>query len=162
MALFEVLFGPLAGLEYRRCVSRPWLFWARLAATLPMVATLLFVGWAWWLSQQIESGTVPTGLVGGAAVHLIGWGLAIALMMSPAVLAGTLAGEKAKGTFDLLLTARISSREIVLSRLLSRLGQIGVLLAAGLPGVVLATCQCGVPLAHYPALLLLPVAFNLK
>jgi ABC-type transport system involved in multi-copper enzyme maturation permease subunit len=55
------------------------------------------------------------------------------VVLTPAYLAGAIAGERERGTLDLLLTAHLSDREIVLGKLAARLVHLGGILLAGLP-----------------------------
>ena len=68
----------------------------------------------------------------GLAV-LEGMGVVIALLISPALLAGSLAGDKERGTLGLLLTASVNSWQIVAGRLSGKLAQVGMILLAGVP-----------------------------
>ena len=140
--VFELLFGPLAGSECRRLVGRRWLFVVRTLAALPGVVTVLIVGWIWWMTRLFEPDVSPYSIFTGGLIATEGIAVTVAFVLSPAVLAGTLAGEKASGTLELLLTARVSSGEIVLGHLLSRLGQVGIILLAGLPLLVWAAALC--------------------
>jgi ABC-type transport system involved in multi-copper enzyme maturation permease subunit len=58
---------------------------------------------------------------------------AAVVVLTPAYLAGAIADERERGTLDLLLTTRLSDREIVLGKLAARLTHLGGILLAGLP-----------------------------
>lgn len=61
-------------------------------------------------------------------------------LATPAMVAGAITDEKSRGTLQYLLTADLTSSEIVLGKLLGRLAQVGVLLLTALP----VFCFCGV------------------
>ena len=69
--------------------------------------------------------------------------LTIVVVQAPAVLAGSLAGERERGVLQLLLTTAVSPREIVLGRLLGKLSQVGMILLAGLPLLALLAAWNG-------------------
>jgi ABC-type transport system involved in multi-copper enzyme maturation permease subunit len=58
---------------------------------------------------------------------------ALTLVLTPAYVAPAIAEEKERKTLEFLLTTDLYSREIVLGKLLARLGQVALLLLAGLP-----------------------------
>ena len=74
----------------------------------------------------------------------------IALLIAPAMLAGSLAGDKERGTLGLLLTTNVNSWEIVTGRLIGKLVPIGIILLAGFPLWVLLAGLAGI---RVPALL---------
>jgi ABC-type transport system involved in multi-copper enzyme maturation permease subunit len=67
---------------------------------------------------------------------------AAVLVLTPAFVAGTVAGERERGTLDLLLTTPLRDRDIVLGKLGAGLAQVGGVLLAGLP-VLAATLVWG-------------------
>lgn len=69
----------------------------------------------------------------------------LVLLMTPAFVAGTIAEEKQRRTLHYLLASRLSSAEIVLGKLFSRLLHLGVYLILGLPIFSLLTLFGGVP-----------------
>lgn len=66
------------------------------------------------------------------ALFAITQGLAV-VAITPALVAGTIAGEKQRKTLHYLLASTLTDSEIVLGKLLSRMLMIFVFLAAGLP-----------------------------
>src|SRR5207248_1824364 len=84
--------------------------------------------------------------------------LTVALVLGPAVLAGSLAGEKERGVLALLLTTRVSSREIVTGRLAGKLTQVGMILLTGLPAVILLARMADLPAGVILTLLVVPAA----
>jgi ABC-type transport system involved in multi-copper enzyme maturation permease subunit len=69
---------------------------------------------------------------------------AAVLVLTPAFVAGAFAGERERGTLDLLLATPLRSREIVLGKLFARLVHVGVLLLTGLPVLCIVLVWGGV------------------
>ena len=96
--------------------------------------------WLWWATEQIYPGYTPTYQLRIALWTAAMILLTIVVVQAPAVLAGSLAGERERGVLQLLLTTAATPREIVSGRLLGKLSQVGMILFAGLPvlGVLFA------------------------
>src|SRR5262245_12379022 len=58
---------------------------------------------------------------------------AILVLLTPALVAGSISDEKARGTLQYLLTADLRPGEIILGKLLGRLYQVLLLVLVGLP-----------------------------
>lgn len=156
-----VLFGPLVLPECRRAVGRGWLIWVRTLLALATVGTALACIWWWWAFQSLDPSFLPFSTFRVGLGTIEGMGIALALVMAPAVLAGSLAGEKERGSMGLLLTTRVDSREIVMGRVAGKLSQIGMILFAGVPGLVLIAALAGIrPLTTF-MLFALPLAVTL-
>jgi ABC-type transport system involved in multi-copper enzyme maturation permease subunit len=84
--------------------------------------------------------------------------LTIVVVQAPAVLAGSLAGERERGVLQLLLTTAVSPREIVLGRLLGKLSQVGMILLAGVPLLTILFAWNGFGLLHLAMIFLLVTA----
>ncbi|MBI3468165.1 MAG: hypothetical protein HY000_34605 [Planctomycetes bacterium] len=123
-----------------------------------MIWSSICAGWFWWFYVQVEPSFRPDGLLRGTLIGLEAIELTVALIMAPAVLGGTLAAEKSRGTLGMLLIARVSAYEIVAARLISRLCQVLTLLAAGLPLLLLVAGLLRQSLWEQMLLLLLPAA----
>jgi len=159
-SLLELLVGPMAAIECQRSLGRGWVLLVRALATLPPAMVLLAVLWFWWFSQQMMPDYSPgPSLAGGVAV-VEAMLVTAALLVGQALLAGTLAGDKARSTLGLLLTTRVSPREIVVGRLAGRLCVVGVLLAAGLPALVWLAALYGLGLGSHLTLVALPAAVS--
>jgi ABC-type transport system involved in multi-copper enzyme maturation permease subunit len=128
-----VLFGHLAGPECRRALARGWLIVARSVVGLALALALLFLLWFWWLNALFDASYAPGGpleiTLSISAIAL----LLIVVVQVPAMLAGSLAGERERGVLQLLLTTAVTPREIVTGRLLGKLSQVGMILLAGGP-----------------------------
>jgi ABC-type transport system involved in multi-copper enzyme maturation permease subunit len=66
------------------------------------------------------------------------------LALTPAYLAGAVAGEKEKKTLALLFTTALTNRDIILGKMLARLAHVGGVLLVGLPVLSLAQLWGGV------------------
>jgi ABC-type transport system involved in multi-copper enzyme maturation permease subunit len=127
-------------------------------AVVPPALVVLGVLWAWWFSRQILSTFSPQEVLRWGLLLVEGMLLTAALVLTPALLAGTLAGEKVRSTLGLLLASEVSSGEIVLARLVGRLCVIGVVLLAGLPALVLLAALRSIGPLNLGILIVLPVA----
>ena len=81
-----------------------------------------------------------------------------ALLLSPAFLAGSLAGDMERGALGLLLTSRINAYEIVMGRLTGKLCQVAFVLLGALPILALVGPQVGTHLSTFATLLILPLS----
>jgi ABC-type transport system involved in multi-copper enzyme maturation permease subunit len=156
--LVTLLFGHLAGTECRRALARGWLIVVRSLLGLLLAAIALFLIWMWWLIVQTNASYVPSymlraTLAAGAMILLT-----IVVVQAPAVLAGSLAGDRERGVLQLLLTTVVSPREIVSGRLLGKLSQVGMILLAGVPFLVLLGAWNGLDLLQLATLFLLLAA----
>ena len=146
--LARLVFGHLAGIECRRGLVRGWLLWLRALVGTLLAPALFFLIWAWWLNAKYDSTFVP-GIelrifLSAAALVL----LTITAVQAPAVLAGSLAGERERGILQLLLTTAASPREIVEGRLLGKLCQVGMIILAGVPVLAFLAPLDGLGLTH--------------
>ena len=133
--LATALVGPLAGPELRRGATRRWPLAVRLAVAVVAAITVLGAGLSTLLGARLDPRHMPFRELRGGMTALEVMGLLGALVMAPAVLAGSLADEKARGAMALLLTTRVDAREIVAGRLAGRLGVIAPALLALLPAL---------------------------
>jgi ABC-type Na+ efflux pump permease subunit len=162
VSLATLVFGPLAGPECRRALARGWLLVVRTLLGLSLALIVLFGMWVWWLSLLTDPYFVPDiGELRAGLAALAMILLTIAVVQAPAVLAGSLAGERERGVLQLLLTTDVSAREIVTGRLLGKLSQVGMIVMAGLPLVALLSVWNGFGLAHLAGIALLLAAVSL-
>jgi ABC-type transport system involved in multi-copper enzyme maturation permease subunit len=156
--LVTLLFGHLAGTECRRALARGWLIVVRSLLGLLLAAIAFFLIWMWWLIVQTNASYVPSymlraTLAAGAMILLT-----IVVVQAPAVLAGSLAGDRERGVLQLLLTTVVSPREIVSGRLLGKLSQVGMIILAGVPFLVLLGAWNGLDLLQLATMFLLLAA----
>jgi ABC-type transport system involved in multi-copper enzyme maturation permease subunit len=158
----RILLGYLTGTECRRALARGWLLVVRGLVGGLLAFVLLFLVWTWWLSARYDPYSVPALelLIVVSAVALIL--LTIVVVEAPAVLAGSLAGERERGVLHLLLTTAVTPREIVEGRLLGKLSQVGMIILAGFPMLAFLAPWVGMGIADVATmlLLLLAVAFG--
>jgi ABC-type transport system involved in multi-copper enzyme maturation permease subunit len=158
MNLALILFGPLAEPECRRALARGWLIAVRTLAAMVLAAVAISVIWYWWLGVRLDPFYLPSSelryaLAAGGMIELT-----IAVVMPPALLAGSLAGERERGVLQLLLTAAVSAREVVVGRMAGKLSQVWMILLAGLGPLALLAAWSGLSLLQFAILLLLVLA----
>jgi ABC-type transport system involved in multi-copper enzyme maturation permease subunit len=112
----------------------------------------------WWLRILSDPFYMPTELMTIALATAAPILLTIVVVQAPAVLAGSLAGERERGVLQLLLTTAASPREIVTGRLLGKLSQVGMILLAGVPLLALLAAWNGLSLLEAVSLVLLLAA----
>jgi ABC-type Na+ efflux pump permease subunit len=150
-----LLVGPLAGPECRRALARGWLLVVRaLAATIPAMVALALV-WYWWLIGRIDPDFDPSSAVRIALATVAMMMMTVVVVMAPAVLAGSLAGDRERGVLAMVLMTTASPREIVLGRLSGKLSQVGMILLGGLPALALLAAWNNLGAPRLAALVLL-------
>ena len=159
--LATLLVGPLAGPECRRAVARGWLILVRALAATAVFGVTLLAYWVWGLEQSLDGSHQPFWEIRIALGLVAGMLLTLALVLGPALLAGSLAGEKERGSLALLLTTRVTSREIVSGRVVGKLAQLGMILLACLPAFVLLISLAGFRPTTFLAAVLLPTAVGI-
>ena len=152
------LFGPLVVPECRRALARGWLVLLRGASALVMMGVAAAMVWWWWTASQIDPTFSPYQTLRVGLQATLTLGLTLAVILTPALIAGTLAGEKERGSMGLLLTTRVSPREIVSGRVVAKLSQIGMVLLAGLPGLFLLGGLAGIGPAAMATMVAQPLA----
>jgi ABC-type transport system involved in multi-copper enzyme maturation permease subunit len=131
----DLLFGPLAGLECHRALSRRWVLVVRLILAAAAVVVVLLTLFAWAVAARFSDDFRPGGLFSGALSMIEATAVILSVVITPAMVAGSLAGERVRGTLMLLLISHVTPREIVSARCAGRLSVVGVLLLGGLPPV---------------------------
>lgn len=71
--------------------------------------------------------------------------LALVVLVSPALSAVSIAGERERQTFDLLLVTGVGVRRIVLGKMMENFAFLALLIVSGAPVMVLAYMAAGVP-----------------
>jgi ABC-type transport system involved in multi-copper enzyme maturation permease subunit len=158
----SLLFGPLAGPECSRAARRGWLIWVRLLTAIAAGVVAFIALWVWWISGKIDIYHQPFDEIRTALMVIEGLMVTWAMLLAPACLAGSLAGEKERGSIGLLLTTRVNSAEIVLGRLAAGLSLILMIELAVTPALILFGALSGFNLASTLTLIALPasVAFG--
>ena len=158
MTLLDELFGPLATLECRRAVRPRWVLWVRLLVALPACMVVLVVAWVWILLRQVDPAFLPHPILAGGLLAIEMVELFLALLLSPALIAGAIAGEKDRGTLGMLLASQLSPREIILGRLAGCFSQVAMLAATGAVPLVFLAALCGLDPDQILLLTMLPAA----
>ncbi len=139
--------------------------------TIPMVMTVinavLFAGAIAAVSAAILRIRTEFALDYAAFLHIY---MAVAAMqyimvlfMVPIFTADTIAGERERGTFDMLLTTRLTAAEIFAEKLASAYVSIAVIIISGLPAMLIPLMFGGVHIqsAVFAMLIILIEAFEL-
>ncbi len=158
---WTMLLGPLAAPECSRASRRSWVIWVRMVPAFAAGAVAFFVLWFWWIGQQIDPTHQPFYELRTALTIIEGILVVFAMIMTPAVLAGSLAGEKERGSIGLLLTTRVNASEIVLGRLAGRLSQVAMIELAAVPALLMIASMAGLGFAPTLTLLALPISLAL-
>jgi len=151
-----------------------------LFAYVVLLGAVVWVAWPEerWLSLTPESGTTtafgnpePQGQSEGAKqatqlVNLLFLGQYVLMsLMTPSFAAGTIAGEKERKTYEMLLASPMRPGAIVLGKLLASLSHLAVLVFCSLPIVMLCLPLGGVSLyevlATYVAMAFSVVTFGM-
>jgi ABC-type transport system involved in multi-copper enzyme maturation permease subunit len=130
------LFGPVLFFDLVRTARRERHFLIRGIYALGLLGLLCWVWFAWWAGGQLRSASGTSGLTEFASNFFYTFMIAqfvIITLLAPAYTAGAIAEEKERRTLEFLLATDLRDREIVLSKLLARLLNLGMLLLAGLP-----------------------------
>jgi ABC-type transport system involved in multi-copper enzyme maturation permease subunit len=133
------LFGPVLFYDLM-CLARRGrylLFRLIYAIVLLLLLTSLYVVWFYVNAPAAREGrpssTEITRFAEMFYLIFMGAEFLVVLLLTPAYVAGALADEKDRGTLDHMLATDLSNREIVLSKLLARAANLGILVLTGLP-----------------------------
>ncbi len=134
-----MLLGPVFRVELMTTARRPRYYVVRFLYGLIILAQV-------YLTYQANSWRLGGGDLRLKEMADFGQGLfatfaavqgVVVLLLTPALVGGSIADEKQRKTLHYLLTSDLSSAEIVLGKLAARLLQVVVLVALGLPVVSL-------------------------
>ena len=157
MNLATLVIGPLLEPECRRASRRGMVFINRgLVGVLYGVIVVGAFGY-WFLMQSVTPFFLPDFLP-GITWLLANLAVATALLACPSALAGSLAGERERGSIGLLLSSRVDAREIVLGRLFSKLSIVGLSILGGVPFLLLFGWLCDFSVWQQFTLLMIPVS----
>ena len=139
------LFGPVFTYEILRFGRRRLTFVLRFVYVLAIVGllALLYATWMARISQYGSLTTVrPSEMASFAATFFEAFAaiqLAVALLLTPAYVAGSIADEKERRTLEFLLATDLKNREIIFGKLAARIANLLMYVLAGIP--VLAFLQ---------------------
>lgn len=131
--------GPIFRRELGASARGRRLYWARVVAASAIAAYVgsrpeLLRGWSG--DAALSAGEIARNA--SRAFEAFGDAQLVGVLaMVPALVAGSVAGESARGTLGLLLASRIGAAEVVGGKLVAGLLVVGVLILAGLPVVAL-------------------------
>ncbi len=123
---------------------------------------VLQFGWIWfmyWFTAYVMRGSAgaPAGIgassdetfrfVAGFLSVFLWQQMVLIVLVAPAIAAGAITDEKERGTLQYLLTADLSSTEIILGKVLGRLIVIASVFLAGLPFLFVVSSFMGLSLA---------------
>jgi ABC-type transport system involved in multi-copper enzyme maturation permease subunit len=127
------LFGPVLFYDLVRTSRRGRYFLMRIAYASLLLLLLLYVYWVSSLTRPALLISEVAALAQGFFSTYLYTQFFIAALLTPAYTAGAVAEEKERKTLEFLLATDLRDREIVLSKLASRLLNLAFLLLAGLP-----------------------------
>lgn len=159
--LGTAIFGPLAPVETRRALGGKWMIALRAACSLPAAVLIMVTLLVWVLASAARPSFLPGDLLRIMTMVVQSLSVTAAVLLAPALLAGSIAAEKERGTLELLLISRVTPHEVVSGRLAGKLAVMAVVLAAGMPLAVLLGSMAGVQGTSMLALVLLPLAVAL-
>ncbi len=155
------LFGPLAKPECLRASKRGWLIWLRLIPAIGAGLVVFLVVWAWSTFLDFDPTHLPYTEIRTGLIAIAGSLVALALLIAPAVLAGSLAGEKERGSIGLLLSTQASSGDIVMGRWVGRLAPVALVAASAFPALLGLAFLAGMGGSVTLMLFALPLAVGL-
>ena len=155
------LFGPLVKPECLRASKRSWLIWLRLIPATGAGLVVFLVVWFWSTYLDFDPTHLPYSEIRVGLIAITGSLVALAILIAPAVLAGSLAGEKERGSIGLLLSTQASSADIVLGRWVGRLSPVALVAASVLPGLLGLSALAGMGGPVSLMMLVLPLAVGL-
>src|SRR5262249_21153417 len=116
------------------------------------------LSWTDWIIGHSLPGRDAAGFATAFFAAFMGLQFAIVILLTPAWATTALAEERSKTTLTFLLTSRLTSREIIFGMMFTRLMQLGLLIATGLPVLGLLQFLGGVdpmmPITAFAALAL--------
>src|SRR5437588_2860967 len=132
-----MLFGPVLGYDLVRTARRSRFFWLRAGYAVAMLLLLLAVYVHNQHTDTLRGGLVRRGTIAQFAESFFFAftcvQLGVVILLTPIYAAGAIAEEKEAGTLEYLLATDLRGREIVLSKLVSRLANLILLVLTGLP-----------------------------
>ena len=139
--------NPILIRELRGRMRNPRAFWLLVGFLTAVAGTASLVYTASYLSSDGQSSGNNT--IGNTVFFtLIVTAMAVLTIMAPVMAAGSIAGERERQTFDLLLTSQLSAGTIIFGKILATLAYCGLLLSAMTPLVAMTFLMGGVDLGE--------------
>src|SRR5579885_2196227 len=131
------LFGPVLFYDLLRTARRSRYFLIRVLYCLFLLAILGWMWLVWYMDYRYQTRPMgPNELTKFASSFFYTFMVVqflVVTVLAPAYTAGAVAEEKDRKTLEFLLATDLRNREIVLSKLISRLCNVGMIVLAGLP-----------------------------
>lgn len=154
----SLLLGPMAGPECRQASRRSWTIWVRMIMGIAACSIIFVALYVVDFTRAFDPYHLPYVELRTALAILEGLMIAFAMILSPAVLAGSLAGEKERGSIGLLLTTPVNALDVILGRLAGRLSQVVMIELAAVPILLLLASYAGMVPSITFHLIALPLA----
>ena len=146
LRLFAWLFGPVFAKEMVEMSRRPRTFWLRAAYGAGLLA-VTFVAWnerAYRWGRAVNPIQEMAGIAENVFLSVAVIQFVVVGLLTPVFVGGVVAGERERGSLDLLFTTDLRDREIVLGKLASRLAVALLLIVTGLPVLSLISLFGGI------------------
>src|SRR6266849_10494589 len=128
------MLGPVFSLELRLAVRRGrWNAFRRLYGGWWLLQFAVMYVLIWQCETDGASGTVLGPLLNLCFQIVVAQQFVFLVLATPAAVAGAITDEKSQGTLQHLLTADLSSWEIVMGKFLGRMAQVGLMALVGWP-----------------------------
>jgi ABC-type transport system involved in multi-copper enzyme maturation permease subunit len=156
--LTSTIVGPLVAVEAWRAISSAWVRVLRTLVSIGAGLALLLVFGSVWLRIERPGAASPLPTLETGLAILLMVMTTVSWLLPPALLAGAFSGERARFGLLLLLICQISSREIVLGRLLGRLAGCTAFCLPAMPVVAFLAALCDLDFVDITLMLVLPLA----
>jgi ABC-type transport system involved in multi-copper enzyme maturation permease subunit len=133
----------------------------RSLSALALIGVVVVAVLVWGMLANGDPTFNPDSTIRISLFVIEGMAIVFGLVLAPALLAGSLAGERERGALPLLLTTNVTPREIVLGRVLGKLSQVVMVLLGGLPALIWVGTLAGLDLLGLVTLLTLPLTVAL-
>lgn len=129
------LIGPMLFYDLLCTARRKRYFAMRALYAFALITLLCWMYWIWVLGKTEDTftGSDAAEFAEAFFYSFLCVQMIILTVLTPAYCAGAIAEEKERKTLEFLLATDLSNREIVLSKFLSRLANLSLLLLAGMP-----------------------------
>ncbi len=145
------MLGPVFLLEWKSAARRSRHFRFRFAYAVVVAAEFAFFLFA-WLSRGFDpfaGPATPWRVTGGVVADYLPLftlqHLLLLLLVTPALAAGSISDEKARGSLTLLLTTELTAREIVFGKCLGQAAQVLALALPAVPVIAFLQALSGLP-----------------
>jgi ABC-type transport system involved in multi-copper enzyme maturation permease subunit len=131
------LFGPVLSFDLLRVGRRPRFIWFRVVYAIVIFVVFAFIYLSWYEFASRRTDRIPLREQTRLAEMIFSTFMVIqfilAAVLTPAMVAGTIADEKERRTLEFILATDLRDREILFGKLASRVGALLLFLVAGMP-----------------------------